>query len=111
MTKIRRKCYHLQVRPCTVTLVDLRGIRHIAEVQADSLFEAAVLALKAFNSSGWADGVGPATRLEVEVRLPTMRHVVSIGQIQRWTESATVSPAERLKRDRLRALLKEAGPG
>ena len=97
------------MRACTVTLVDLRGIRHAAEVHADSLFEAAVLALQAFKGAGWADGIGPATRLEVEVRLPTVRHVVSLGQIQRWTESATASPAERLKRDRLRALLDNAG--
>ena len=32
-------------RSLTVTLTDLRGIRHVAEVNADSLFEAAVLAL------------------------------------------------------------------
>ena len=99
------------MRSCTVTLIDLRGIRHVAEVQADSLFEAAVLALQAFKRSGWADGIGPATRLEVEVRLPATRHVVSVGQIRRWTLGATDSPAERLKRDRLRALLQEAGAG
>lgn len=92
-----------------MTLVDFRGVRHVAEVNADSLFEAAVLALQAFKASGWTDGIGPATRVEVEVRVTTTRHVVSVGQIQRWTESAAVSPAERLKRDRLKAMLLAAG--
>jgi hypothetical protein len=64
----------------------LRGIRHTAEVTADSLFEAAVLAPQAFRASGWVEGVGVATRLEVEVRAATTRHVVTVGQLQRWTE-------------------------
>jgi hypothetical protein len=72
-------------RPCIVTLTDLRGIRHVAEVNADSLFEAAVVAPHAFRASGWTEGIGPATRVEVEVRLPITRHVVSVGQIERWT--------------------------
>ena len=31
------------------------------------------------------------------------------GQLRRWTESASVSPAERLRRDRLKGMLKDAG--
>jgi hypothetical protein len=95
-------------RFCTVTLSDVRGIRHVAEVNADSLFEAAVLALQAFKDVGWTEGIGPATRVDVEVRVTTTRHVVSVGQIQRWTEGAAVSPSDRLKRERLKAMLKEA---
>jgi hypothetical protein len=82
---------------------------HVADVNADSLFEAAVLALRAFKASGWTEGIGPATRVHVEVRVTTTCHIVSIGQIQRWTEGAAVSPSERLKRDRLKAILREAG--
>jgi hypothetical protein len=35
-------------RVCTVSFVDVRGIRHSVDVEADSLFEAAVLAVKRF---------------------------------------------------------------
>jgi hypothetical protein len=45
------------------------------------------------------DGVGPATTC----------HIVTVVQLQRWTEGAAVSPSERLKRDRLKAMLKDAG--
>jgi hypothetical protein len=38
---------------------------HVADVNADSLFEAAVLALRAFKVLGWTEGIGPATRVEV----------------------------------------------
>jgi hypothetical protein len=77
-------------------------------VNADSLFEAAVLALQAFKASGWTEGIGPAT--QVKWRCASRRRVTSwsVGQIQRWTEGASVSPAERLKRDRLKAMLREA---
>ena len=57
-----------KVLPRAGAAPDLRGIRHVAEVNADSLFEAAVLALRAFKASGWTEGIGPATRVEVEVR-------------------------------------------
>jgi len=30
--------------------------------------------------------IGPATRLEVEVRSATTRHVVTVGRVLRWTE-------------------------
>lgn len=48
-------------------------------MNADSLFEAAVLALQAFKASGWTEGIGPATQVEVEVRVTTTRHVVERG--------------------------------
>jgi hypothetical protein len=54
-------------------------------------------------------GIGPATRVEVEVRVTTTRHIVSIGQIQRWTEGAAVGTPERLKRERLKVMLRDAG--
>jgi hypothetical protein len=31
-----------------------------------------------------------------------------VGQVLQWTEGAATSPAERLRRDRLRAMLNEA---
>jgi hypothetical protein len=78
-------------------------------VNADSIFKAAVLALRASKASRWTEGIGPATRVAVELRITTTRQIVRIGQIQRWTERAAASPSERLKRDRLKkAILREA---
>jgi hypothetical protein len=96
-------------RPCSVSFTDLRGVRHEAEVQAESLFEAAALALKAFRGSGWVEGVGPASEFQVEVPGPVVRHRVTVGQIRRWVEGAVASPAERLRRERVREMLLQAG--
>lgn len=75
------------------------------DVTADSLFEAAAIALAVFKKDAWTDPVGSAARLEVEVREPPVKHTVTVLQIQRWLQGATSSPNERVKKDRLRALL------
>jgi hypothetical protein len=95
----------MAVQTCSVTFTDPRGIRHTVEVLAESLFEAAALGLAAQKKDGWTEPVGPATKLEVEVRPPAVKHAVSVLQIQRWLQGATTSPNDRVRKDRLRALL------
>lgn len=93
------------VQTCSVTFTDSRGIRHTVVVSAESLFEAAILGLAALKKDGWTDPIGPATGLEIEVRPPSVRHTVTVIQIERWLQGATVSPNERVKKDRLKSLL------
>ena len=45
---------------------------------------------KFLKRDGWMGQVGPATRVEVEVKEPTVTHVLSVQQIQRWLESTLV---------------------
>jgi hypothetical protein len=46
-------------RTCVVSFVDSDGIRHSVEVAAESLYEAAALAVKEFRRHTWVDDVGP----------------------------------------------------
>jgi hypothetical protein len=46
------------------------------DVTADSLFEAAAMALAVFKKDGWTDPVGSAARLEVQVKEPAVTHTV-----------------------------------
>jgi hypothetical protein len=92
-------------RVCNVSFTDYRGTRHTVEVAAESLYEAAVLGLNQLKKNDWIEGIGPATRLEVEVRGPVERHQLTVQQIQRWCEGTAVNPEERLKKDRLKAML------
>jgi hypothetical protein len=56
---------------CRVSFEDSAGIAHTVSVCADSLYEAAVLALAEFQKSGFAfAGVGAGTRLKVVVDRP-----------------------------------------
>jgi hypothetical protein len=83
-----------------VTIIDSRGIKHSVEVTAESLFEAGVLALSTLKKVGWIeDSPGPGTRLEIEVREPSITHHVTVGQLHRWVSGAARSPEEKEERD------------
>ena len=72
-----------------VSFVDSTGIRHSVEVAAESLFEAAALAVHEFRSHSWLDDVEPgaATPLSISVKPPATTHEVSIKQLEKWTAS------------------------
>jgi hypothetical protein len=56
-----------------VSLTDPKGVRHAVDVTAESLHEAAAMALVVYKQNGWTDPVGSAARLEVEVREPAVK--------------------------------------
>jgi hypothetical protein len=95
----------MAVRTCEVSFKDHRGIRHGVEVQAESLYEAAVLAVATFRKDDWLEKIGPATVLDVDVREPGVKHAISLQQVERWVDGATSSPNEAVKKARLKMML------
>ena len=95
----------MAIRACFVSFADARGIRHGVEVEAESLFEAVVLAVKRLNHEVWIEKIGPATILDVEVREPSTRHSISLQQVERWLSGATTTPNEAAKKTKLKMLL------
>ena len=93
------------MKAAKVTVSDARGVQHTVEVTADSLFEAAALALAALKADEWTEPVGPGTRLEVQVQHPVVVHKLTVKQLERWLNRAMPSPNETLKKKRLRELL------
>ena len=73
----------MPVRICAVSFVDLRGIRHTVEVQAESLFEAAILGVRTLKGDPWIEHVGPATVLDIDVRDPAAKHAITMMQVER----------------------------
>ena len=63
------------------------------------------MALGVLKKDGWTDPIGPGTRLEVQVQEPTVKHTVTLMQVERWVNGATLSPNEKVKRERLRGML------
>ena len=92
-------------RACTVTFTDASGVRHSVDVNADSLYEAAALGLRALKGHAWTEGLGPATRLIVEVREPAVQHIVTVDHIRRWANGVARSPAEKIRKDQVRGLI------
>jgi hypothetical protein len=93
------------MRTCVVSFADVRGIRHTVEVQAESLFEAAILAVRTFKRDPWIEHVGTATVLDIDVREPTAKHAITMVQVERWLEGASTSPNEGVKKAKLKDLL------
>jgi hypothetical protein len=87
---------------CIVSYVDLDGIRHSVEVEAQSLYEAAVLGVKVFKDHDWEPG-GMA-KLEVEIRT-SITHEITYQKVKEWLDAGVKSPKERIEKDRLKALL------
>src|SRR6185295_10266421 len=89
---------------CIVSFVDLDGIRHSVEVEAEGLYEASVLGICAFRKHD----LTPAglTQLEVEVR-SSVKHTLTVTKVQEWLRRGVRTPKEAVLKERLRALVSE----
>lgn len=87
---------------CIVSFVDLDGVRHSVDVQADGLYEAAILGLAVFKKHNCQPGA--LTQLEVEVRSSIM-HTVTVSKVQQWLQRGVRTPKEAILKERLRAML------
>jgi len=72
-------------------------------VQAETLYEAVVSAVREFRDHDCAPG--PASQMEVEARGPSVTHTVTMRRVSEWLEGACKSPSERLVKERLKGLL------
>jgi hypothetical protein len=95
----------MALKLCAVSFTDIRGIRHTAEVEAESLYEAAVQGIRRLNQDPWIERIGPATKLEIEVREPAAKHSLTVEQVERWLAGATPNPTEATKKKKLKLLL------
>ena len=86
---------------CVVSFVDTEGIRHTVEVEAESLFEAAALAMRTFKQHDCEPG--PITKLEVEIR-SAVTHTVTPKRLHQWLEGGAKNPKEAVMKQRLREI-------
>ena len=89
-------------RTCRVSFTDQKGTKHTAEVTADSLYEAALVGLKAI-SEGWGEEPEASTPITVSIVPP--EHVVTLRHIKAWVEKGSGPPRDMALRHRLKALL------
>jgi hypothetical protein len=99
------RCRPVPLRVCTVSFKSATGISHSVDVEAETLYEAAGLGLARLKNDGWIEGLGPGTRLEIAVREPATIHSLTVHQLQKWVNGITSSPAEVLRRTKVKHLL------
>jgi hypothetical protein len=93
------------VRPCTVSFKGVSGIRHSVDLEAETVYEAAIRGIHLLKKDGWVDNIGPGTELVIEAREPATRHAVTLAQLQRWCDGIAASPAETIRKAKLKQLL------
>jgi hypothetical protein len=91
-----------------VSFRDIDGMQHAVEVNAASLYEAAVLGLKVFRSSSFAEHSlpGTSTQLKVTVRCEEATHEVAVARVETWLLGQGKSPREQALKVRLRKVFR-----
>lgn len=87
---------------CVVSYLDISGIRHTVEVEAESLYEAAALAVKAFRQHQ-CEPRGLA-KLDVEIR-SSITHTLTIKRLEEWLTASSRTPKDAVLKDRLRQIV------
>ena len=87
---------------CVVSYLDTSGIRHSVEVDAQSLYEAAVMAIRVFREHDCEPR--EASRLEIEVRSSVV-HTLTIRKVHDWLNGGAKTPKEAVTKEKLRGLL------
>ena len=87
---------------CFVSYLDLSGIRHQVEVDAGSMYEAAVLAVKAFREHDCEPA--QLSQLEIEIRT-AVTHTLTVKKLNEWLNAGARTPKEVVMKDRLRELM------
>ena len=88
---------------CVVSYLDISGIRHSVEVEAESLYEAAAMAVRAFRQHNCEPrGI---QKLEVEIR-SSVTHTLTVNRFEEWLSGSCKSPRDAILKERLRELVK-----
>jgi len=95
----------MSARACSVSFKGVSGIRHGVDVEAESLYEAAVKAIARFRQDPWMEQVGIATPLDIEISESRTKHSVTLNQVETWLASTSRSPHVAAKKTRLKMML------
>src|SRR4051812_11826091 len=96
-------------RACKVSYEERRGPRHTAEVDAETAYEAAVLALKQFQRRRYIEGPGKHATLEIEINRPARMLIeLKVQDVIDWLYiKPAKNAAEKLRKERLQALMND----
>jgi hypothetical protein len=94
-------------RCCKVTVTDMDGIEHTAQVTANSLYEAVALGLRAIKKSFWAGEIPEGlTTVTVHILEDPIQHTVQMKVFRKWIARDGGSPSDRAARAKVREILR-----
>lgn len=92
------------VRVCIVKLLDAHGVEHRVKVQAESVYEAALLGLSRLERVGWEGDGSQIGHVMVEVWEEPTRHYVDVKKLLSWLKAPGKCPPEEQRKAKLRVL-------
>ena len=96
----------MAIRSCRVTIQDLEGVSHTAEVTAATLYEAVAQGIAAIRGNDWVAGIAQGLNLvKVSVADVRIEHQVKVDDFTKWLERSGGSPREVSDRRRIRGIL------
>jgi hypothetical protein len=96
----------MALRSCRVSITDLKGIRHTADVTASTLYEAVALGLAAIRGHDWVrDLPEDLNTVEVSVTEVQVTHAVRFRDFKNWIDRTGGSPRDVVQRGRVREIL------
>src|ERR1700733_8402006 len=96
----------MAIRSCRVTIQDLEGVSHTAEVTAATLYEAGAQGIAAIRGNDWVAGIAQGLNLvKVSVADVRIEHQVKVDDFTKWLERSGGSPREVSDRRRIRGIL------
>jgi hypothetical protein len=94
-------------KKCRVSFRDMSGVEHVTEVLAESVYEAAALALKQFRRSDWSREASFETgTLRMEV-CETISYSLLVSDLEQWLKKSGGSPREMTMRTNILSKLEE----
>ena len=94
------------VRVCVVKLNDEHGVEHRVKVQAESVYEAALLGLDRLERVGWESDGSQISHVMVEVWEEPTRHYVDVRKLLSWLKAPGKFPPQEQRKAKLRKLIK-----
>ncbi len=94
------------VRVCIVKLNDEHGVEHRVKVQAESVYEAALLGLARLERVGWESDGSQIGHVMVEVWEEPTRHYVDVKKLLSWLKAPGKFPSQEQRKVKLRKLAK-----
>jgi hypothetical protein len=96
----------MAIRSCRVTIQDLEGVSHSAEVTAATLYEAVAQGIAAIRGNDWVAGIAQGLNVvKVSVADVRIEHQVKVDDFTKWLERSGGSPREVSDRRRIRGIL------
>jgi hypothetical protein len=94
------------IRSCRVTIQDLDGVSHTAEVMAATLYEAVARGVAALRGNEWVAGIAQgASVVKVSVADVRVENEVKFADFLKWLDRPPRSPRDVSARHEIRSIL------